>query len=165
MGQVLNVIILLLALIITATAGGFSAKASADSRNAPGKKYATGAAVMGLLGAILVIAAAIGYLVCCIETAKFTSHGLILALMIFALLLALGTGILAAVAATDLGSSNPGYKSAVIAAVLGLGGAGLLFLLLIIAIVLGRKKRAGPAPETVYSPADLLNMAAAGTLV
>ena len=147
MRQVLNIIILILALAITATAGGFSAKASADDRGSSGKKYASGGAVMGIVGAFLVLVALGVYLFCCLESAKFTAHPLVMALMIFALLLALGTGILAAVAASDMGPSNPGYKSAVIAAVLGIGGSGLLFLLLIIAIVLGRKKKEPPPPE------------------
>ena len=155
-----DIIILVVALILLAIAGGFAAKAASDIKRVTGyandsrltsaRTFLIWAAVVAFIAVFLILVMVVLYFIygnrADLRTQKFT----LIALMIFTFVMIMISGVLAAIAATRMrgsglyrGSSaaSAAYNWAVAAAVLLLVGVGLLFLIYMFVFFLRKPSR------------------------
>jgi len=148
MGLVINIILLGIAFITFAIAGGFLTSSATRITDIPeyqaqnpdlvaAHRWASIGAIVTWITIALMLIGIILYIVFALETAAFTSKFFIYALLFLSLIGTIVVGILAALTANDINKSNVtnnnlSYRQAIIAAVLGI----VVFVLLVILLIL-----------------------------
>lgn len=141
MALVLNIILFILLFLLLITTAVFSSIAASDVSRVTTSQIHTAfihlvwASVISWISVALVALAVVLYFVYGGETISFTGNAVLLTLLGFIVIMLIITGILDAIAASNLhGQPNVGaaYRNAIIAAVTSLGGVGLIIIMLIV---------------------------------
>ncbi len=155
-----DIIVLVVAFLLLAIAGGFAAKSASNIKNVTGsandprmlkaRSYLIWSAIISFVGVFLMLVMVVLYFVYGDKADQRTQKFMIGALMVFSFILIFVSGILSALGATNIhasglysgvGSANSAYQAAIGSAVILLLGVCILILIYMFVFFLRKPKR------------------------